>query len=365
MNAEYSIATPPLILSHQSAVEFWRSHSMPTASHALSKEEASLALNAARGNMHVRWLRATLQDGRLEKLPKPVGLLANSRQERRTTKLATIHCVLTQLPEGSLVEVGPLSGSEAQPQKAQGDEAQTEEAQSEASPSRFSGRLLVATPELCLVQMASVLPTWELIELAFELCGSYALSPASPRGYIPRTPLSTPEKLRDFAGSATGIRGAKLARTAAKWVVAGARSPEEARICMLAHLPRSLGGMGTKGPRLGARIPAPDAATRIIGSRVFTPDLYWPDANIVLDYAGRSMPSPEAQSSYNRQLSNAYRMASIEVVPISRTDLADYPGIAKRFELINRRCGTRLKPANAKQQARQQALLSWMLKKAM
>ncbi len=354
MKAATSTGYPPLILSHMSALEFWRTHSLPTFPHVLSAGETAQALNAVVGNVHVRWLQAALQDDRLEKLSRPVNLLANSRQERRTTKLAIIHCMQSQLPAGSLVELGTLHALESQPQEEPAEE----------ETSRFSGSVLVATPEFCLVQMASMLPTWELIELAFELCGSYALSPSSPRGYIPRTPLSTPEKLQAFTENAAGIKRAKLARTAAKWVVAGARSPEEARICMLAYLPRSLGGMGTAKPHLGARIPAPDAATRIIGSRVYTPDLYWPDAHIVLEYAGRSLPSPEAQSSYNRQLSNAYGMASIEVVPFSRDDLADYPGIIKRFELINRRCGTRLKPANAKQQSRQQALLAWMQEKA-
>lgn len=100
---------------------------------------------------------------------KPLDLLTANRNERRSTKRARFHCVQTALPDGALVLV---------------DKA--------VLPDGTSLHIALSSPEFCFLQMARLFPWFDLIALGFELCGDYALAPNAPRGFLPRSPISTP-----------------------------------------------------------------------------------------------------------------------------------------------------------------------------
>lgn len=310
-----------LVLSHRSALEFWRLNRNALPDGLSSAAEASRTFDTVEGAPRIGDLRKALCAEPLSALSTPLELLSPARADRRATALATIRCMQTKLPDGALVRVAA-------------DEP-----------------FLVSTPEFCFVQMAHELSLWELIELGYMLSGMY---PDAPE------PLSTPARLAGFAADAKGVTGAKSARSAAKWVVENSLSTEETHIAMLAHLPRALGGMGTKAPLLGQTIEAPDAVMRMLGSRTCTPDLYWPNADIAVEYDGRSWPNRFARADYERRKRNAYRMMGMSLVCIGRDDFADPACIRARFDYVNHRCGKRLQAPNRKQKARQAALLAWL-----
>ena len=295
----------------------------------------------------MRELASALDMFPLSVLDRPLDLLTSSRNDRHSTSLATYHCMQTALPDNSLVRVS-----------------------CEPEDENVGFDIFLSSPELCFAQMACVLSTWELIELGFEMCGGYG-SPSSRIGQaqtnaassnaIERYPrISTPERIQEYIMSCSGMTGGKRARQAAKWLVAQSSSSEETHICMLAFLPRSLGGMGTPRPLLNQRIAAPDVVARVLGTRTLTPDLYWPDARVALEYDGRIWNNARAREEYEKRKHNAYRIMGIEVVSIGRADLDHSDTIREQFKRINRRCGKRLKEPNAKQRARQESLMGWI-----
>ena len=129
---------------------------------------------------------------------------------------------------------------------------------------------------------------------------------------------------------------------------------------MLAHLPRLQGGMGCKAPLLGQKIEAPDPAARILGTRTFKPDLYWPEHRVVVEYSNHTWPSAQERLNYDKLVRNAYRMLGITAISLGKDNLPDDVGLRKRFELINRKCGRRLQAPNDRHLARQRELLDWM-----
>ena len=329
-----------LILSHGSALEYWRSGSSGMPTSWCSQKAAAQVLASTRGRLRAPVLHELLLAWHNAASKAPLDLLTSSRNDRRTTKLATIRCVQPHFPDFSFIKI---------PKEQFGNTTGFE--------------LYVSSPELCFVQMAGVLSTWDLIELGYELCGGYSRERTASKGYVEQIAASTPERLLNYAASAVGVTGAKQARAAAKWVIADSRSPGETHASMLAHLPRSLGGMGAKAPLLNQSIPAPEEAARILGSRTCTPDLYWQDAHVVVEYDTRAIGDRRVRAEYDQRKRNAYRMMGIDAISISRADLSDPDLIRGFFEHINRRCGKRLMAPNSKQVSRQNALLEWLAQK--
>lgn len=325
-----------IILAHDSSLSYWRS---PTAKRgrSLDADEARDFIDHACGCAHVRTLDSAISSGALADMRKPLDLLTGNRNERRSTKRVRFHCVQTALPDGALVLVDETT--------------------------LFDGTRLhiaLSSPEFCFLQMARSLAWFDLIALGFELCGDYALAPDAPRGFLPRSPISTPDDLLAFTTNAYNFTGSKTARRAARQILQESRSPGETKVCMLAHLPRLQGGMGCKAPLLGQEIEAPDPAARILGARTFKPDLYWPEYRMAVEYSNRAWPSAQERLNYDKLVRNAYRMLGITAISLGKDDLSDNARLRKRFELVNRKCKRRLQTPNDRHLARQRELLDWM-----
>ena len=141
----------------------------------------------------------------------------------------------------------------------------------------------VSTPEFCFVQMATRLSIARLIQLGFELCGTYALvhdGPAQKR----EAPLTSVTKLRAFLEANPDMRGCKKARRALSYVQDGSASPMESILAMLLCLPYRLGGYGLEWPQLNCRIDVPASMRKMADRSYCKGDLCWPEKSLCLEY---------------------------------------------------------------------------------
>lgn len=148
----------------------------------------------------------------------------------------------------------------------------------------------VCSPELCFVQMATLWNLPKLIELGFELCGTYDLSDNS---YRTCTPLTSVEKLTEYANSLNKTYGKRKATRALRYVANGSASSRETILAMLLTLPYRMGGYGLKQPLLNHRIDLGRRERRIAGKSYLVCDLYWPEAKLDVEYDGGHHEDPE------------------------------------------------------------------------
>ena len=205
--------------------------------------------------------------------------------------------------------------------------------------------LAVSAPPFCFFQMAGELPLVKLIELGFELCGTYSLLGtcgqddkhssgqddkhlpnnweelddrilhgdrelvidrrlyndleetagktlyANKEGIADNTSYGLPQltntkALKAFTARMEGVSGRKMASRALRYIADGSASPMETILFMLLTLPNKLGGYGLPAPVLNKRINTGNAAKGRPGSgnAYYVCDLFWPEARIAVEY---------------------------------------------------------------------------------
>lgn len=231
------------VLSHISALEYWRSVRIGSRSFR-ALEDTSALLDEAPN-------KGALAEPGPWWLHRPLHVLVGKSSARRSSSEVIAHVQSGPLPAGSVLDT--------------------------------RNGFCVCSPELCFLQMATGMTLPKLIELGFELCGTYDVSNGEMR---PCMPLTTVEKLAAFAERAERIRGRANALRALSYVASGSASPRETILTMLLNLPYALGGYGIAMPVLNHRIDLGKRERRIAGRAYLVCDLYWPAAKLDVEYDG-------------------------------------------------------------------------------
>lgn len=151
----------------------------------------------------------------LKDLSRPLEVLVSTRGARMRTGEVVTHVMGAPLPEGSALWLAP--------------------------------GVQCVSPEQLLVQMACQLTLLELVFLAYELLGIYALDPSSSEGMRQRSvPTTTPERVLEHLGRLGSARGTRVVRRALGLACAGSGSPRETKLAMRLSLPPSMGGYNLK-----------------------------------------------------------------------------------------------------------------------
>ena len=229
------------VLCHTSALEYWRSVRFGSRSFR--------AVQDARPLLVAPPLKGTLAQPGCWWLKRPLHVLVAESHKRRTSKEVISHIEGNELPSGSILDT--CNG--------------------------FS----ICSPELCFVQMATMLDLPHLIELGFEWCGTYDTSTDHLRECAP---LTSVEKLRTYVESLGPVHGRKKALRALRYALNGSASPRETALAMILHLPYAMGGYGIEAPLLNERVDLSERARRIAGRRYVVCDLLWPRAMLDVEY---------------------------------------------------------------------------------
>ena len=93
---------------------------------------------------------------------------------------------------------------------------------------RINKDTFVASPELCFLQAASILPFNALVLYGMELCGTYARTKEIGGTRYKREPLTSARKIAAYLGKSQGANGIKQALKASAYLMDGSASPREA-----------------------------------------------------------------------------------------------------------------------------------------
>ena len=151
------------------------------------------------------------------------------------------------------------------------------------------------------VQLAQCAPFLTLIEIGYELCGSYTILPDEST-FIQCEPAANRNHLAKETRALRGMRGREIAMRALQFVADNSASPMETKLTMFLCLKRTMGGYGLPFPKLNFPIEPTSAARKAAHKQRYVLDLYWPKRKIDVEY-----DSDREHSDASRALRDVHR----------------------------------------------------------
>lgn len=214
---------------------------------------------------------------------------------------------------------------------------------------RSHGGPLITGPELTFCDLAASgeYDVIDLIEIGYELCGTYLIRDCWD-GYIANSiRATTREKIERVIADLAQQRGAARARSAIEHVENGSNSPMETVLAMLLSLPKSLGGQNLGPIRLNHPVATAQGVKYI--------DVAFPAAKLGLEYKGREAHSLEESSRDDRR-QNTLSGAGWSILSVRYEDLIRENLYANLLHEITRLLGVRVRTRSDSFRAREAIL---------
>ena len=161
-----------------------------------------------------------------------------------------------------------------------------------------------------------------LLELGYELCGSYQTRRTGVASAYQVEPLASVKVLENFAARNPSLRGSGKVASIARYLADDSASPRETKQALAFGLPMMYGGHGLGIPRMNYKILASPAARALTGKTYFRGDLCWPEAKLDVEYQSKRIALGEKSASRIRQDERPARPVSMgwTVVPDASGD---------------------------------------------
>lgn len=241
-----------IILSHISALEFWRSgqeHILLQPNSFCDMENIMEAEDKLRAN-DIRRLR----EPEFRFLSNPISLLVPKAEDRRVFSDITCHVCPENLPHHSLVKI--------------------------------CDNVYACRPEFTFVQVARKTIFPQLVFAGLEFCGAFRMPVSKNPALFQRAPLTTSNALASYVMSCRNMYGTVEAKRALLYVADGSESPMEAKLLIILCFPMRLGGYGLPMPVLNMEIKTTDEIRKATGKTSFRCDMLWPEAGVAVEYDG-------------------------------------------------------------------------------
>ena len=207
--------------------------------------------------------------------------------------------------------------------------------------------LFISSPEFCFLQMANQLTFARLIELGYELCGTYSMPDARDlnvpeRGFYLRPPLTSTKKLVAFMSRMQGVKGHRKAMRALHYLIDGSASPMETKISIILTLPYRLGGFGLTRPELNSRVVPGKTAKLSSGKTSYVCDLFWQDHDLAVEYDSAFFHEGRVQIDDDSKKRNALAAMGVMVITVTKQQLYSRAEFEKVARVIAKYLGKRL-----------------------
>jgi len=233
---------------------------------------------------------------------------------------------------------------------------------------RVSDGILVSSIELCFFQMASQLPLVKLIELGYELCGSYSLYSGSDtgtgQGFVQRPPLTSVKGLQALTLRMGEARWKRNALAALRYITDGSASPMETILAIQLTLPYKYGGYGFPMPQMNSRVDPVKAVKQSANRAYYRCDLYWPEAKLAVEYDSNAFHTGEDRIDSDSRRRNVLDSAGVDMITITSRQIRDVRSFEQAARLIALKMGKRLRYKRAEfaraQSGLRNSLFDWL-----
>ena len=186
---------------------------------------------------------------------------------------------------------------------------------------RLDDGIFACCPELAFIQMAAGLGSTAILELGFELCGTYrtAKTEAPAAHNIP--PITSTKKLKEFASTASQQPGIRKATACLKYLCDNSASARESALAILLELPLRDGGYALGTPRMNAVVASTETTQQIYRAQYMKCDIAWPDSKVDVEYQSRYAHEGETARIRDSRRANALGELGWTVISVTNEEL--------------------------------------------
>lgn len=224
---------------------------------------------------------------------------------------------------------------------------------------RVGEELFACSPELALIQSATILSDVDFIRAGYALCGTHRLHDGE-NGYSSQQ-LTTPAKICSYLDRIGSIRGAKKARLLTKRIIPNAASVREAMLAMHLALPYRMGGLDLPAPLLNPKISLTPFQQQLAGKSHLSPDLYWPDRNVSVEYDSDEFHTGSRKIALDAHRRDVMAHLGITEITVTRPQFNDLVAFNKVAHIVSRAIGHRINPRHSDFPSRQFELRTQLL----
>lgn len=296
-----------IILSHETAFEYWRA--APTGT-VPAPSPTRIATPPKRVPAHDE-IAAALSSCGLNPTA-PAHVLVAPEAKRASSAMVQPHSFCGDLPKGALL--------------------------------KLDDRLLVASTEFCLLQIASDTSLPELIRSGCELCSTYAVHAQNHEIEYGCEPATNLDKLQALADKSAGFQGIKPLRRALRYILPSSASPMETALALLLSLPCSLGGYGLPTPKLNERIDVEAYNEGLTSQDFYKCDLFWEDARVAVEYDSNQYHTGADKIAHDARRRNELSALGISVLTVTAKQVFDWPALDKAAHVLAKHLRKRIQP---------------------
>ncbi len=308
-----------LYLGYTSALDYWRQNDLDSHAQIIRSDAASFAAP----NRHVIEKAQT----ELSITHPPFHVVVSSPAKRRAMTNIICHATGSTIPKSSFINHSP--------------------------------HVAISSPEACFLQLANIIPFIDLIQVGFELCGTYALDPKSGTLLVREKRTST-QLLAKYLQKATKAHGLVKARRALPFICDNSASPMETKLTLLLCLPTLYGGYGLPKPLLNKPLEV-DEGWR---TKTYRCDLTWllsktdkgKQHRLALEYDSSAFHSGLEKMHLDSKRRVAIESENIHVLSITKQQVYDDRAFDHLAKVVAKYLGVRLRSDRKDFFARQQKL---------
>lgn len=209
---------------------------------------------------------------------------------------------------------------------------------------RLGDDVLLSKPELAFVHAATQERSEvSLLELGWELCGSYQTARTGVSTAYGIRPLMNVRALREYVTRNHSLGGAQKVARILPYLADGSASARETKLALVLGLGSRRGAYGVGMPRMNYEVIASPAARAISGRRSFRCDLCWPEAKLDVEYQSRACHEGEEHRIRDSRRANALAAMGWMVIGVTNDELDSLAATDAVAEAIRRRLGLRFR----------------------
>jgi len=232
-----------VVLTYETAIRYWRTHSLDSTSPSRAVSLADVAKN--RADIESLCPKHLLSEG------TSLRILVEGQTAKSNSSIHRTIAWSGELPPNSLRKI--------------------------------SDGVFLSSPEMCFLQFCAHNTLARCVLLGMEMCGSYAVGSDGHACLYDREKLTNPSRLRAFLDECDNHKGVKRARTALGHIVPNAASPMETVVTLLLCMPLKYGGYGLPRPQMNHGVDL-GRSSSLAGKRSYRCDLFWPEQQVALEY---------------------------------------------------------------------------------